>query len=73
MTTDRASHIRKGGKSLDYEQEALTALEAAHLGDDASLEVRKAALAEAQVWATLHLAYNAWCIHKDLQDMRLEQ
>ena len=51
---DQASIIANEGKSLDYEQEALNSLRRSwELTDKNCMAL---ALADAQVWATLHLA-----------------
>lgn len=49
-----ASRIAEQGKRLDYEQEALDGLRRSWELDDPACQ--SLALADAQVWATLHLA-----------------
>lgn len=46
--------IQKYGKSLDYEQEAIDGVRRSWEHDDPVCQ--QLALADAQVWATLHLA-----------------
>lgn len=50
----QAKRIAKGGKDLDYEQEALNGIQRSWDLDDK--ECMALALADAQVWATMHLA-----------------
>mgnify|MGYP000496965668 CR=1 FL=1 len=49
-----ANRIATEGKSIDYEQEALNSLQRSWELDDKACQAL--ALADAQVWATLHLA-----------------
>lgn len=51
----QAIRIQQRGKTLDYEQEALDSLARSWRLEDPSCAAL--ALADAQVWATLHLAY----------------
>ena len=53
-SSEHAARIASEGKNLDYEQEALDALQRSWELDDR--ECQALALADAQVWATLHLA-----------------
>lgn len=51
---EQAKRIDEGGKQLDYEQEAIASIVRSWELDDK--ECQALALADAQVWATLHLA-----------------
>ncbi|MBW3538322.1 hypothetical protein KY386_02410 [Candidatus Parcubacteria bacterium] len=53
-SAEQAKRIAEMGKELDYEQEALDAIQRSWELDDK--ECMALALADAQVWATLHLA-----------------
>ncbi|MBI2797854.1 hypothetical protein HYX70_00960 [Candidatus Saccharibacteria bacterium] len=53
-SAEQAKRIDEGGKQLDYEQEALASIVRSWELDDK--ECQALALADAQVWATLHLA-----------------
>ena len=51
---EHAKRIATKGKELDYEQEALDSLQRSWEVEEPKCQAR--ALADAQVWATLHLA-----------------
>lgn len=51
---EQAERITARGKGLDYEQEALNGIQRSWEKDDRVCQAL--ALADAQVWATLHLA-----------------